>query len=215
MTAHDVTSRIAGTRHDQGYTSTHATRFAKSFEILSRHLKGPTKILDVSWPTVFDDLLVDAGHSVRNVDFDARNPWPIGTEASECILLMEVVEHLKDSQPDIFDTFTFTGLRSTLSNAYNALDHGGIILITSPNCASAGAIKRCLLGLSPFIYSPHVREYTARELEWWVDQAGFSILERTTETCYDEPDQRIMDMIARSDYSTELRNDTTFIIATK
>jgi hypothetical protein len=215
MTAHDVTSRIAGTRHDQGYTSTHATRFAKSFEILSRHLKSATKILDVSWPTVFDDLLVDAGHSVRNVDFDARNPWPIGTEDSECILLMEVVEHLKDSQPDTFDTFTFTGLRSTLSNAYNALDHGGIILITSPNCASAGAIKRCLLGLSPFIYTPHVREYTAKELEWWVGEAGFKIIERTTETCYDEPDQRIMDMIARSDYSTELRNDTTFIIATK
>jgi hypothetical protein len=215
MTAHDVTSRIAGTRHDQGYTSAHSTRFAKSFEILSRHLKGPTKILDVSWPTVFDDLLVDAGHSVRNVDFDARNPWPIGTEDSECILLMEVVEHLKDSQPDICDTFTFSGLRSTLSNAYNALNHGGIILITSPNCASAGAIKRCLLGQSPFIYTPHVREYTARELEWWVRQAGFKIIERTTETCYDEPDQRIMDMIARSDYSTELRNDTTFIIATK
>ncbi len=95
------------------------------------------------------------------------------------------------------------------------MDHGGIILITSPNCASAGAIKRCLLGVSPFIYNPHVREYTAKELEWWVDQAGFSILERTTETCYEEPDAAIMDMIARAGHSTDLRNDTTFIIATK
>lgn len=214
MTRDEIIQRLPGSRYDTGYMTTHALRYAKSLDALLRHLPSPTAILDIGWPTIFDDLLIENGHPVFNGDWDIRKTWPRETGSVPAILLMEVVEHLKDVEPGSFDTFTYSGLVEALNEAKRVLKPGGLLFLTTPNICSAGSLKRLVAGGNPMLFSPHVREYSVPEIEWWVSQAGFRIVERTTEACYEDTDPAVIESIKSLGGPSICRDDTTFLFAT-
>lgn len=215
MTRDEIITKAAESRYDLGYSTTHARRYEKTLAFLKRHLPPGERILDISWPTIFDDILVELGFNVFNGEWDIRKEWPRDTGSAPVILLMEVVEHLKDPEPSSFDTFEMAGLKRALEEARRVLKPGGLLFISTPNAASAASLKRLARGGNPMLYTPHVREYAALEMEWWVCQAGLSIIERTTEACYEDTDQQVIEAIKALGGPSICRDDTTFILATR
>lgn len=65
------------------------------------------------------------------------------------------------------------------------------------------------------MFTPHVREYSTFEMEWVVGQAGLSIIERTTEACYEDTDVQVVEAIRNLGGPGICRDDTTFILATR
>lgn len=215
MTADEVLKRIPGSRYNNDYSITHAKRFGLSIGEVQRMLPPGSAVLDVGWPTIFTELMIEAGYPVQNVDFDIRNKWPKEDSLADAIFLMEVVEHLKDPEGATFDTFLHAGLQNALAEARRVLKPGGYLFITTPNQASYGSIKRILRGGNPMLFKPHVREYTAEEIEWWVGQAGFRVVERKTMACYEEADPMIVGMMNSVGAPLTNRDDTTFLWARK
>lgn len=214
MTREEIILKVEGSRYDKSYMTTHARRYEKSLAALERHMGSPGPVLDIGWPTIFDDILLERGHSVFNGDWDIRKPWPRGSKTVPVVLLMEVVEHLKDPEPGAFDTFTYDGLVRALAEAHRILIPGGLLFLSTPNIASTGSLSRLIKSGSPMLFTPHVREYTANEIAWWVTQAGFKLIEVTTEACYEDTDPAILDLIAKARGDITLRDDTTFLFAT-
>lgn len=214
MTREEIILKVEGSRYDKSYMTTHARRYEKSLAALERHMGGPRSVLDIGWPTIFDDILDEQGYTTFNADWDIRKPWPRETKTVPVVLLMEVVASLKDPEPGAFDTFTYDGLVRALAEAHRVLIPGGLLFLTTPNIASTGSLSRLIKSGSPMLFTPHVREYAAREIAWWVQQAGFKIVELTTESCYEDTDPAILDLISKAGGDTALRDDTTFLFAT-
>jgi SAM-dependent methyltransferase len=215
LTAQDVLEFAKGTRFDNDYTATHAKRFAATMAAVELRLPKGTRILDVGWPTVFTDLLIREGYGVQQAGWDIRNQWPHESGSLDCVFLMEVIEHLKDPDGSTFDEFLHAGLNSALAEAKRCLKEGGMLLITTPNIASYGSISRLLRGQNPMLFKPHVREYAPGEVEWWVHQAGLKVVEVSTQPCYEGVDSAMIGMLNSVGASKHLRDDTTFLWATK
>jgi len=210
----EIIQRLAGTRYDHGYMTTHALRYERSLEAIGRHVPPNSSILDVGWPTIFTDLLTNLGHAVFNAAWDIRDTWPREDRTVPVVLLMQVVEHLKDPATSAFDAFTYEGLTGALNEVKRVLKPGGIVFISTPNLSSAESLKRLISGGSPMRYNPHVREYAASEIEWWVQNAGLKVIEVTTASCYEDTDPAILDAIGKLGGKITCRDDTTFLFAT-
>jgi hypothetical protein len=214
MTREEIILKLDGSRYDRSYMTTHARRYEKSLAALKRHVPEPQVILDIGWPTIFDNILDEQGYATFNGDWDIRKPWPRESKTVPVLLLMEVVEHLKDPEPGAFDTFTYDGLVRALFEAHRVIAPGGLLFLSTPNIASTGSISRLIKSGSPMLFTPHVREYAAKEIAWWVEQAGFKIVELTTQACYEDTDPAVLDLISKAGGDTTLRDDTTFLFAT-
>ncbi len=216
MTPAEVIERAATSRYNNDYTATHARRFGLCIEEVSRVLPPRTPILDVGWPTIFTSLLIEREYPVKNFDRDIRVKWEGVDDGSvDAVFLMEVVEHLKDPDGASFDTFLHMGLQNALAEVRRVLKPDGYLFLTTPNQASYGSIKRLLHGGNPMLFSPHTREYTASEIEWWVGQAGLRLVERKTIACYEQADPIVVGAMNSIGASLANREDTTVIWARK
>ena len=214
LTAQDILDFAKGTIFENEYTNTHANRFAVTRSKVELMVPKGTRILDIGWSTAFSDMLIRDGYPVQQANWDIRKPWPHASASLECILMMEVIEHLKDPDGSTFDEFLHLGLINALAEAKRCLKEGGKLLITTPNITSYGSIIRLLQSQNPMLYKPHVREYAPGEVEWWVHQAGLKVVELSTEACYEQPDSAMVGMLNSVGTSNHLRNDTTFLWAT-
>lgn len=99
-------------------------------------------------------------------------PSPLGAQAFDAILLIEVVEHLKDAYLD-----------ATLRDAARMLKRGGIVVVSTPNeedlersrlfCPACGTV---------FHQWQHVRSWTAESLAAAMARHGFvRVFHRTTD----------------------------------
>lgn len=107
--------------------------------------------------------------------WDLRYPFPRSEKLYDVVLMLEVIEHLKDRQDETEDVAThyFTGLLSCLLNVKRALKPGGHLIITTPNASSYASIKKTITGESSYLYWPHVRELAPFELSFFLQQCGF------------------------------------------
>jgi SAM-dependent methyltransferase len=210
-----IAERSSG-RYCPLYAATHGQRWSLSFEMLTAHIPAGTRCLDVSWPTPFTDALVKAGYPTFNYQQDIRRMWMEYEDGSlECVLLMEVVEHLTDTPPGKMDTFSLTGINTALKECHRVLKPNGVLFLTTPNICSAGSLRRMVTGGTPMLYANHVREYGPGEMAWLINEAGLKVDIATTKACYGPaPIEESKALVGLGAIATYLE-DTMFIIARK
>jgi SAM-dependent methyltransferase len=142
---------------------------------------------------------------------DLRQDFPFSDLKFDFILNMEVVEHIFDLDPG-HRTY-FSGLRHCLKECFRVLRRGGEMFMTTPNASSAHVIRRALFQQPPWLYEHHFREYTPEEISHYLKEAGFRILEMSTETVWHQEDyDAVMDLIREHNYPPEHRGDDIFVL---
>ncbi|MGH9673017.1 MAG: class I SAM-dependent methyltransferase [Bryobacteraceae bacterium] len=146
--------------------------------------------------------------------FDAeRHVFPYPDNDFDVVLCCEVIEHL------ILDPMHL------LFECHRIIAESGLLLITTPNGASLTSVMRSLHGSrNPQVFSaypaagnsdtPHVREYTARELADAVEAAGFEIESLFTERIrgFDEG-AWVKELLEHEGFDTLLRGEQTYCLA--
>ena len=146
-----------------------------------------------------------------NVETDM---FPYSDEYFDVVLACELIEHV------IWDPARM------LLECYRVLASGGALVLTTPNVASLTSVHRVLAGeTNPQVYShypaarietPHIREYTASELEDLLTCCGFRI-----EYLFTEPigagggGEWISRMLADLGFPTEFRGEQIYCVARK
>jgi len=151
--------------------------------------------------------------------FDAEHDrFPYNDGYFETVLVCELIEHLLSDPIHL------------LLECRRVLEEGGRVLVTTPNVASLTSVARTLHGYdNPQIYSkyrrprpglpaepPHVREYTAFELQAALQAAGFEI-----ETIFTEPiaelsvNLPIWTFLEEHGYNTSMRGEQSYCVAVK
>jgi len=151
--------------------------------------------------------------------FDAeRDRFPYDDGYFETVLVCEVVEHL------LYDPMHL------LLECHRILEERGRLVVTTPNVASLKGVACVLHGYdNPQLYSkytrprpdsppniPHVREYTAFEVQYALRAAGFEI-----ETVFTEPIAEwaehlpMWNFLKENGYNTSMRGEQTYCIGIK
>lgn len=151
--------------------------------------------------------------------FDAeRDRFPYLDGAFETVLVCELIEHLLSDPMHL------------LLECRRVLEEGGRLIVTTPNVASLTSVARTLHGYDnpqiDYKYSrprpgspaepPHVREYTAFELQAALEAAGFEI-----EIIFTEPiaelsmNLSMWNFLEEHGYNTSMRGEQTYCVAVK
>lgn len=166
------------------YLYTHYERFKNTINVFWEFISGASRhsIYELGGVSIMggfasDILLKD----VSVYSEDLRRPFEIECEVADCVLCLEVLEHIKDS-PDgertIEDlaTFKYTGVMNLLKETFRILKDDGVLLITTPNACSLDTIVKIARGEPPYLFDPHVREMTPRQVISFAAAAGFELL---------------------------------------
>jgi SAM-dependent methyltransferase len=151
--------------------------------------------------------------------FDAeRDRFPYSDNSFETVLACELIEHLMSDPMHL------------LLECRRVLEEAGRLVVTTPNAASLTSVAHALHGYdNPQICAlytrprpdspaevPHVREYTAHELQAVLQAAGFEI-----ESIFTDPDTEhavhlpIWNLLEENGYNSSLRGEQTYCVAVK
>jgi SAM-dependent methyltransferase len=168
-------------------------------------------------------VAVSKGREVLRSDmdlFDAeRDAFPYPDNWFETVLACEIIEHLRaDPMHMLFE-------------AFRVLEADGLLLITTPNCASTASLEQILWRSSnPYTYSlyphpektagdasaSHIREYTPDEIAKAVECAGFRVERLLTQPGRAvETADLIQDILVRYGFPTDLRGEQIYCLARK
>ena len=168
------------------YTQTHANRYKRTFQWLCQ--QHPV-VLDATANKPLDVLVLGGGTgafetclsrvvpmTLHTYEGDLSYPYcSLANQSMDLVTSCEVLEHLKDQTTrGISAHWQATGVFNHLMEISRVLRPGGRALITTPNLGSWDNIRAMLHGKSPFLFPPHVRELTRREVEYLMSQAGLA-----------------------------------------
>jgi SAM-dependent methyltransferase len=148
---------------------------------------------------------------LRNFNFE-RDPFPWPDNHFRVALCCEVLEHLQSDPMHM------------LWEINRTLAPDGVLLLTTPNIASARSIEGLLVGCAPYLYSQynrrnhidqHNREYAPYEVGVALAAAGFTVVELETEDVWMRSNPAIIELLKEVDLSTENRGDNIFTLARK
>ncbi len=178
--------------YEREYILTHAARYEHTFnhfiDTFAR-LEGK-KVLVLGGSSSFERYVAKLFSFDLNVlSTDIRKEWNIESESLDAIFCFEVIEHLADLQEgdSIQDSFTFSGMKSVLTQSHKALKQNGDLLITTPNSCNVFAIAQLIHGMNPMRYEPHVRELNKVELRDLLEISGFTVNKIKTEFSWGNP----------------------------
>lgn len=204
-----------------GDDAVHCKRYGETFAWIEPFLKG--RLLDVGggdyglaralrhfWPGI---ILEDTKGC------DLRYEWPCETQSYDFVICTEVIEHVHD-RPDMGgrDGWYETGVKFFLSECRRVLKVGGHMMLTTPNIASWPSIWRILNGHHPMNYLPHVREYTATQIEQMLTGCGFAVVRFSTYDSWNRQnitDDWVNKVIRATQCPTLRRGENTFALVRK
>jgi glycosyltransferase involved in cell wall biosynthesis len=147
-------------------------------------------------------------HNV-NVERD-RFPFPNGH--FDVALCCELIEHLREDPMHM------------LAELHRVVKWGGLVILTTPNIASAFSVQEAMVGRTPNIYNlynrkhpadRHAREYTPAEVRIALESAGFKVLRLFTENVWHETDEAFLDWLDKTDVPRGLRGDNIYAVGRK
>lgn len=184
----------------EAYRKFHRHRLAFDLRTVARRFHSSAAILEVGGaPFVLTGALAKIGYRIRCVDVDPerfakfiecegldiqkidieRQSLPYSDRGFDLVLFNEVFEHLRVDP--IF----------TLSEVHRVMKPGGTLLLSTPNMRSMRGLWMLLVKhtsshagrdlfteygyLRQLGHMGHVREYTAREVEGFLERIGFAI----------------------------------------
>jgi SAM-dependent methyltransferase len=205
-----------------GYDVDHKVRYLKSFEFALPYLQQGKRVLELGKLCPITHYLGQhCGCDISAFSEDLRYPIDLKESTFDLIVMLEVLEHLKD-RPAVghsigeVSTFTFSGVQSVLAECARLLKTDGILFLTTPNITCTDSIGRALLKKHPFAFLPHVREFAFEEVPLLVEPHGFDTVRKGTSDVW-EPlpglDRgKIARMIAESGFDTSDRGDDSMYI---
>ena len=146
-----------------------------------------------------------------NVDVE-RDRFPFPDEHFNVALCCELIEHLT------------TDPMHMLIELNRVLKWGGLLIVTTPNIASAFSLGKALAGNSPYVYgeynpkSPgdrHSREYTPNDIKIALNAAGFKVVNLFTKDLWAQTDEAFLQWLDQTSVPRELRGDNIFAVGRK
>ncbi|MFN0085829.1 MAG: methyltransferase domain-containing protein [Blastocatellia bacterium] len=152
-------------------------------------------------------------HTFELHNFNAEaDPFPFPDGHFRAVLCCELIEHLRSDPMHM------------LWECNRVLTDGGVLLLTTPNIASARSIEGVLVGCTPYLLSQynrktpvdqHNREYAPYEVGIALAAAGFSVVELETEDVWMRSNPAILDLLQEVNLPTDKRGDNIFALARK
>ncbi|HVO57233.1 MAG TPA: glycosyltransferase [Dongiaceae bacterium] len=147
-------------------------------------------------------------------NFDVQHgPWPYEDAAFDAVLCCEMLEHFHSDPMGV------------LAEINRVLAPGGLLLLTTPNLASAHSVECALRGSSPYVYGKfevggastdrHNREYTAGEVERLTCAAGFVARRLLTQDSWWQPSRDTLRLLASRGEPVARRGDNIFFLGQK
>lgn len=155
----------------------HNRRYRTTFERVRPWLRPGVRVLDLGGRSPFTELLEWHGNATVTCEpFDQRYRFPLADETFDLVFCLEVIEHVKDRESvDEIATFTFSGVRNCLREAWRVLRPGGLLVLSTPNACSYRSLLNVLEHRHPFQYLPHNRELCVDDLRGLLQGAGYLI----------------------------------------
>jgi glycosyltransferase involved in cell wall biosynthesis len=154
----------------------------------------------------------EASFVMHNVNVE-RDRFPYPDEHFDVALCCELIEHLQEDPLHM------------LCELQRVLKWGGLLVVTTPNIASAFSVREILAGRTPNIYhlynrqsagDRHNREYTPDDVRAALESAGFKVIKLFTENVWHKQDEETLRWLAQqSDVPRELRGDNIYAVGRK
>ena len=148
---------------------------------------------------------------MQNVDVE-RDRFPYPDEYFDVALCCEIIEHLTQDPMHM------------LIELNRVLKWGGLVILTTPNIASAFSIQEALAGSSPYIYGSynlvsradrHSREYTPKDVRTALEAAGFKVVRLFTKNLWHRTDEQFLRWLDHTGVPSDLRGDNIFAVGRK
>lgn len=162
--------------------SAHYYRYLTTFAAALPYLAGCDRltIVETGGSSPLLDHLCPT-HDCHVTTCDLRDALDCPDACADIVLSLEVLEHLKDRRETTMDEivlFRETGVRQFAAEIFRTLKPGGLLILTTPNAASAQVFQNVVDGLPGMVFRPHVREYARDEVLSLF--AAFDLVEHVT-----------------------------------
>jgi glycosyltransferase involved in cell wall biosynthesis/SAM-dependent methyltransferase len=147
----------------------------------------------------------------RNFDVE-HDRFPYPDSYFDVALCCELIEHLREDPMHM------------LIELNRVLKWGGLLILTTPNIASAHSIREAICGSSPYIYGlhnienptdRHMREYTFKDVSRAFVSSGFKVINLLTSDIWYQVPEDFMRQLDDSGVPRKLRGDTIFAVGRK
>lgn len=225
-----------------GYLQKHGQRIIETVELVPVGAPGQ-RLLELSSYLQMTPLIKKHGHygeivitnwwtgEPRQKTIAVRNP-ATGEELSFPMLNLDV-ERERFPFPDAhFDVALCCELIEHLTadplhmliELNRVLKWGGLLILTTPNIASAFSIGKALAGNSPYVYGEYVpkshgdrhsREYAPSEIKTALNAAGFKVTQLYTKDLWCQTDEPFLQWLEQTNVPRALRGDNIFAVGRK
>jgi hypothetical protein len=204
------------------YFRTHKKRYFETYKLVEPYLAGCSEVVELGGVSPITRFLKDRRHMrVTEIVSDLRQPWAVNAEKFDAVFSLEVLEHLHDRLPPEFKLMEFirfsgTGAQMMFTETFRVLKAGAFLFLTTPNANSIDVVANVISGKHPFLYKPHVREYTPADVEEMATAAGFAVELVTTFPAWRNYPPKILNQIFTAVRSIEFDfkypwNDALFV----
>ncbi len=206
------------------YDFDHKTRFWETYLRLDEYIEIGKKFLDLGGESKITNYLKNQlGIAVDVYGQDLRYPFDLKKNNYDLILCLEVIEHIKDrtetSGINEVAMFTRSGVRNVFTESRRVLKDGGILFMTTPNACCIDSIARIFLYQAPQLYSPHVKEVAATELNDIAKECDFELIAYSTANVWNPlppiDREHITGILREANIPTDDRGDDMFLVFQK